>query len=82
MFQRYVCSQTMLLSRIDRRGIGTVAKAQDRRQDEQRFNAQCFPDPAAEQGDEYRDQMIDRYAGRDGEMVARTSSGLSEIAWT
>ena len=38
----------MLLSRIDRRGIGTVAKAQDRRQDEQRFNAQRVSDAVAD----------------------------------
>ena len=55
-----------LLFGFDGGGIGAVAQAQNGGDDEQSLDAQCLPDPAAEQGDENGDHMIDGYTGGDG----------------
>ena len=53
-------------SHPDGGGIGAVAQAQPRGQHEQGLDAQGVPDPAAEQGDEDGDDMVDGQAGGDG----------------
>ena len=55
-----------LVSCLDGGSVGAVAKAQDSRQDEQCLDAQSLPDPAAEEGDEDRNHMVDGNAGGDG----------------
>ncbi len=53
-----------LLSSFDCCCISTVAKPKDSRQYEKSLNSEGLPDPTAEKGDQYGDQMVDGYPGR------------------
>ena len=55
-----------LLFGFDGCGVGAVAQTQGRRDHDQGLDAQRLPDPAAEQGDEDGDHMVDGHAGGDG----------------
>jgi len=46
-------------------GVGAVAEAEDGGDHEEGLDAEGFPDPAAEQRDENRDEVVHRDAGRD-----------------
>lgn len=52
--------------RFDGGGVGAVAQAENGGDDKQRFNAQSLPDPAAKEGDENGDQVVDGNTGGQG----------------
>ena len=59
-------SGLLLPDRFDGGRVGAVAQTEHGGEDKQSLNADCLPDPSAEQGDEDGDQVIDGHTGGNG----------------
>lgn len=58
--------KALSISFLDRGGVGAVAETEEGGEDEEGLDAEDFPYPAAQKGDEDGDGVVDGNACRDG----------------